>query len=86
MHLRRQIIARLGLTGYFHFFILQVISKMHLTLNNCVTPRSGIHADFMILGCIKSLLKMLTYYTYAGNNDFGAGFCLILERKLLFLR
>ena len=43
---------------------------MHLTLNNCV----------------KSLLKMLTYYMYAGGNDFCVGFCLVLERNLLFLK
>ena len=29
---------------------------------------------------------MFTYYMYAGNNDFFVGFCLVLERKLLFLR
>ena len=38
---------------------------MHLTLKNCATPQCGIHADFIILRCIKSLLKMLTYYVYA---------------------
>ena len=60
--------------------IVKAISKMHLTLNNCVTPRSGIHADFIILRCIKSLLKMLTYFTYAALLRLSRHCPLILRR------
>jgi hypothetical protein len=36
--------AKTALTRITRLTIVKAISKMHLTINNCVTPRSGIHA------------------------------------------
>jgi len=50
--------------------------------DSCVAPRSGIRTNIITLRCSTDLFKMLTYYMYAGNNDFFIGLCLALEHDL----